>query len=79
MDRIIIKFEIKQTGETRIAVDGDTHELFASILTLIKSLYHNMMLNTNELAARAFVADIADVLINPINPLNKEFYAEGRE
>lgn len=79
MDKFIIKYQVKTTGEAKIEVDGNADELLAGVLTLIKSLYHNTRLNFNENTAKWFVGEIAQALSNPAHPLYEEVYKEDWE
>lgn len=78
MDKIIIKFELKQTGEARIEFDGDTSELYAAVMTLIKILYQNILIDLNETEAKLFVEQIAKTLTDPAHPLYEELYRETK-
>lgn len=74
MDNMIIQFELKKNGQARMRVDGDCAELLAGVLTLIKSIYLQTLLNCGETEAAFFLEQIGKAMNCPGHP----FYEEVR-
>lgn len=70
----LIKFELSKTGEATIDFDGNIPDLTAGILTMIKTIYHTVLLNGGEIDAKWLVSQIVEAMTNPENPMYKEFY-----
>lgn len=72
---MIINFELKETGEAKVEIDGNIPDLLAGVLTLIKSIYHQILLNDDEAGAEWFLQEMGKALVCPDHPL----YTEVRE
>ena len=71
MGNLLLKFELKKNGKARIHVDGTTTKLLAGVLTLIKSLYQQVLCN-DKADAEWFLVQIAAAMVDPESPLYKE-------
>lgn len=76
MDDLIIAFELKRDGQARISIDGDVQELLAGVLTMTKSIYQQILLNSGEDTADWFLVAIAKAMVCPDDPLYKEVREE---
>ena len=72
MNNIIIQFTLKKNGQARMRVDGDCAELLAGVLTLIKSIYIQTLLNCGETEAAFFLEQIGKAMNCPGDPLYEE-------
>lgn len=72
MDDPIIEFELKRNGEARICLDGDVQELLAGVLTMTKSVYQQIQLNSGESTAEWFLQQMGKAMVCPDHPLYKE-------
>lgn len=72
MNDIIIQFTLKKNGPSRMRFDGDCAELLAGVLTLIKSIYLQTLLNCGETEAAFFLEQIGKAMNCPGHPLYEE-------
>ena len=76
MDDLIIGFELKRNGQAKIAIDGDVRELLAGVLTMTKSIYQQIQLNSGEDSAEWFLQQIGRAMVITDHPLYKEVREE---
>jgi hypothetical protein len=72
MNNYILQFALKKNGQAKICVDGDCAELLACVLTLIKSIYLQTLLNHGETEANLFLEQIGKAMNCPVDPLYEE-------
>lgn len=71
MGDLLLKFELKKNGKARLHVDGDPPELLAGVLTMIKSLYQQILV-IDKADAEWFLVNIAAAIVDPECPLYEE-------
>ena len=72
MNNFIIKFALTKKGQAKMCADGDCVELLAGVLTLIKSIYLQTLLNHGETEATLFLEQIGKAMNYPEHPLYEE-------
>lgn len=68
----IIDFKLKKNGRGKLNIDGNCPDLVAGVLTMVKRIHKDILLNSGETAANWFLEHLGDALTNPGNPLYEE-------
>ena len=68
----IIKLNLKKNGKGSLAIDGNVPDLLAGVLTMVKSIHEDILLNSGETAANWFLEHLGEALTNPGSPLYEE-------
>ena len=68
----IIDFKLKKDGQGELAIDGNVPDLLACVLTMVKSIRDDILLNSGETAANWFLEHLGEALTNPGSPLFEE-------
>ena len=68
----LILFDLKKNGRCRISIDGSVPDLLAGVLSLAKSIYHQILINGDEAGAEWFLKELGEAMINPDSPLYEE-------
>lgn len=72
MAKYMIDFKLKKNGEAEINLDGDTYDLTAGVLVMVKGIHQTILLNHGENDAKRFLEYMGEALTDPEHPLYKE-------
>lgn len=72
MSKYVIDFKLKKNGHGSLAIDGNVPDLLVGVLTMVKSIRDDILLNSGETAANWFLEHLGEALTNPGSPLYEE-------